>query len=139
MRAAGLSRQQRRAINREAEKKPPRLTPVPQEQWPADPPGALSTRLGVWVSQKFLVQHFKESKSGAQRLSINRTTVDATGDWCDEISWDELQQIKRDVGFGNYCAVEIFPPDIDLVNVANMRHLWLLGTPPPFMWRSPPI
>lgn len=32
-------------------------------------------------------------------------------------------------------AGEVFPAESDVVNVANMRHLWLLREPPPFGWR----
>lgn len=67
------------------------------------------------------------------RLSINKTSHN--GDtWDDNITWDELQKIKNECGYGDACAVEIFPPDESVVNVANMRHLWLLPEPPSFMW-----
>lgn len=31
---------------------------------------------------------------------------------------------------------QIYPDDDNIVNVANMRHLWLLPEPPAFMWRE---
>jgi hypothetical protein len=39
------------------------------------------------------------------------------------ISWEILQKIKRQV-LGDVVAVEIFPIDSDVVNLANTRHLW---------------
>ena len=48
----------------------------------------------------------------------------------------ELQDIKRQAGLGDYMAVEIYPKDRDIVNVANMRHLWVLRDPLQFGWRK---
>lgn len=42
------------------------------------------------------------------------------------LSWEELQEGKRDLGFGDCLAVEIYPPDAEVVNEANIRHLWVL-------------
>jgi hypothetical protein len=55
--------------------------------------------------------------------------------WADGITWDTLQLLKRECGHGERWAVEVYPPDTDIVNVANMRHLWLLRAPPPFGFR----
>ncbi len=47
-------------------------------------------------------------------------------DGTDGISWDELQHIKN-LAFGaEATAVEIFPPMSQLVNIKNIRHLWLV-------------
>ena len=43
-------------------------------------------------------------------------------------------QVKREIGFGDWYALEIFPRDGDIVNVANMRHLWMLATPLSIGW-----
>lgn len=45
----------------------------------------------------------------------------------DGISWDALQQIKNDVLGEDVLAVEIYPPQDDVVNRTNMRHLWAAG------------
>jgi hypothetical protein len=52
----------------------------------------------------------------------------------DGIAWEDLQRLKAEIGKGDYCAVEIYPRDRDLVNVANMRHLWLLPEVPGYCW-----
>lgn len=89
-----------------------------------------------WRSSRFVVVLWMEP-NGARRLSINRTEIDAlTGHQKDGISWDDLQRCKSEAGFGETCAVEIYPPDDQVTNVANMRHLFLLDTPPSFMWRK---
>jgi hypothetical protein len=125
-------RAQQAAINKAAGSLPAALTAVPREQWPPPLPGSRQRLpFAVWRSRFFLVQAYDVPAGGAScRLSIRRVNAG------DRITWDELQQIKRDVGYGDACAVEMFPPDRDVVNVANMRHLWIV-TQPPFMWSKP--
>lgn len=90
----------------------------------------------AWRSKDFLCQ-LAECASGYLRLSINRTVVDVTNRrWRDGITWDELMRVKRECGYGEWFAVELFPADDDEVNVANIRHLWLLREPPPYAWRK---
>ena len=67
-------------------------------------------------------------------MSVNRTDVDNAGGWKQNISWEDMQQLKRQAGFGNHYAVEVFPRDIDIVNVANMRYLWILEKPLKIGW-----
>ena len=49
-------------------------------------------------------------------------------DGADGIPWDDLQHIKNDVLGADVAAVEIYPPQGDLINEANMRHLWTVPT-----------
>jgi hypothetical protein len=108
------------------------MTLVCEDEWKH----IVSKPLAVWRSSKFLVQMFPAAEGG-QRLSINRVTQNRGGDWDDNITWDELMQIKTECGFGNRWAVEIFPPTQHIVNVANMRHLWLVEpTTVPFAWQT---
>jgi hypothetical protein len=109
------------------------LTSVPRERWSPDTYDP--KRIEVYLCRRFLVQVFDEG-NGIRRLSINRTQRD--GDkWLDGITWDELQRIKHDIGMGDAYAVEVYPRDIDIVNVANMRHLWVLPQPLPDVgWAS---
>ena len=73
---------------------------------------------------------------GVERLSICRTAI--TGDrWTDGISWNDIQRLKHECGRGDKFAVEIYPADKDVVNVANMRHIWILDEPPVYAWRKP--
>lgn len=120
-------KQQNRLYTRE-------LVPVPPEKWPTafNPVREKYTITHVWRSSDFLVQVINEG--GHIRLSINRAQIDDSGQWKDNITWDELQHIKNACGFPSHAAVEVFPPASKVVNVANMRHLWILPEPPPFMW-----
>lgn len=82
---------------------------------------------GVWRSADYLVQIVREGNSGLLRISVNRTMVQRTGDdWLDGISWDELQRVKREIGFGDRLCVEIYPRHKDIVNIANIRHLFVM-------------
>lgn len=89
----------------------------------------------VWRSRGFMVQQF-ERLGQPVRLTIQRTTLRADGEWMDEITWDDLQRIKREIGYGDRFAVEAYPEDRDVVNIANLRHLWLMSETPAWAWRK---
>src|SRR4051812_17721121 len=108
-------------LKRENEKYPWHLIEVPRERWPQDP---RTNRAKLWRSRDFLVQEFAEH-DGMIRLSVNRTAVSNSGGWSQDITWDELQSLKHQCGYGDNDAVEIYPRNDDLVNVANMRHLFI--------------
>lgn len=91
----------------------------------------------AWRNAEFLVQLYDDD--GHPRLSVNRTRLAPNRqDWADGITWDELQQIKTDVGYAELWAIEIYPPDNQTINDANLRHLWLLEEPPAQGWRFTP-
>lgn len=124
---------QLRQLRRDNLRWPPTLARVPWEQWPPTLDGQVCPRLKVLRSRSFLVQVFEES--GHLRLSVNRTEWDARRQsWREDISWDDLQRLKAEAGYPDRWAVEIFPADAEIVNVANMRHLWLLQEAPAFAW-----
>lgn len=124
-----------RELERENAKHPVTLTEVPRNTWSEPMLTAIRGPRRVWRSREFLVQEFLEPAAGVLvRLSVNRTQLSG-GRWSENITWDELQRIKREVGYGTSDAVEVYPCDADVVNVANMRHLWVLAEPLPFAWR----
>ncbi len=45
-------------------------------------------------------------------------------------SWSDMQRIKNEIVGKDRVAVEVYPPESDLVDQANMYHLWVL--PPGF-------
>ena len=105
------------------------LSPVPPDKWPQRPAGLVE----VWRNQRFLVQIYHDN--GYERMSVIRSSRN-DGEWADGITWDELQQLKRECGRGDAWAVEIYPAERHVVNVANMRHLWILPKPPQYGWRN---
>lgn len=124
------TREQRRRLERENRKRPTTLQEVPRHEWPN--PNAPQVR--VLRSRDFLVQVFDEPLPVLVRLSISRTTHNGER-WEDGITWDELQRVKREAGYGNMDAVEVFPSDQDVVNVANMRHLFVMAEAIGYAWR----
>lgn len=113
---------------------PAELVEIPRHKWAPEQRAAREIKR-VLRNNGFLVQVFEDG--GTLRLTVQRTEWDAKVDcWRAGITWDELQDLKRQAGYGDRCAVELYPPDDKVVNVANLRHLWLLDEPPPFMWRQ---
>lgn len=132
-----LGRAERRAaimyMESQNKKWPAHLVDVPEDQWPVGRHLTLRPSR-VLRSSEFIVQEFHEND--VTRLSVNRTHVDpATMRWVDGITWEELQQVKAECGYGDREAVEVYPPDRDVVNVGNLRHLWVLPDLVPFAWR----
>ena len=107
--------------------------PVAFRDWPRIKSGA-KVPIYVLQSAQFLVQVFIE-ENDILRLTIN--SVKRRGNnWQDGITFDELQSIKNAIGYGDRLAVEIYPEDRELINDANMRHLWVLPERdrPSFAW-----
>jgi hypothetical protein len=127
-----LTRDERRQLARDNARQPAALTIVPRDTWPAHLQD--DKRLRVWRSRDYLVQEFAAAAPALVRLSVNRTSRDGER-WAADLSWDELQRIKEHCGYHQHDAVEIYPPTIDEVNVANMRHLWVLRDRLGFAWR----
>lgn len=136
-----LSRSDRRAMaafaRAEAARRPEKLTEIPRSRWPrhylTDPQAPTK----AYESREFLAQLYDAgSREGrtTMRLSVCRVTLKDDGRWEENLSWDELMRVKRECGFGDLYAVEIYPQDDQIVNVANMRHLWLLATPLTIGW-----
>jgi hypothetical protein len=79
-------------------------------------------------NKHYLVQIFADN--GYTRLSICRTSLQCDGvRWADGITWDELMAVKTAVGYGSAWCVEAYPPDDCVVNVANIRHLFVVPEP----------
>ncbi|UXE04726.1 hypothetical protein SEA_NETTUNO_60 [Gordonia phage Nettuno] len=88
----------------------------------------------VWQSRDFLAVLFRDGDH--RRLTVNRTQFDTrTNTWREGISWDELMTVKAECGFADAWAVEVYPPADQTVNVAAMRHLWLLDSAPSYAWK----
>lgn len=132
MGTASTTRAQRRQLERNNAKQPVALCEVPREQWPI---ACACSQLRVLRSRDFLVQEFAANAPALVRLSVCRTSLDGER-WQDGITWDDLQRIKRECGYGNADAIEVFPADADVVNVANMRHLWIMAEPVACAWRK---
>jgi len=125
------TRQQRRILGRQNAQMPAALVEIPRAEWP-NPNGP---QLRVLRSRDFLVQEFPAEGPAIVRLSVNVTALDGQR-WKDGISWDDLQRLKAEAGYPMHDAVEVYPRATDVVNVANMRHLWVMRDLVPFAWRK---
>lgn len=122
------TRTQRRLLAKDNARQPGTLRQIPPAEWPNFPPGLFE----VWRSSAFLVQFYTEPNN-FQRMSVSRTVHN--GDtWVDQVTWDELMQLKRECGRGDRDALEVFPADAHVVNIANMRHLFFPPEPVAFKW-----
>lgn len=118
----------------ESKKYTDHLMLIPKSEWPNSQQPNL---VDAWRSRDYLVQIFKEKSSLAPfRMSVNRIGIDGKGDWKQDIPWEDLQRMKNELGWGGFDAVEVYPARQDTVNVANMRHLWIMADPLEFAWRK---
>ncbi len=88
----------------------------------------------IWRSNNYLLFIF--AFESHERISVLRTELNIAGRFAQGISWDDLMRLKSECGRGKEWAVECYPPDDEVVNVQNMRHLWLLRTAPLYGWHS---
>ena len=117
------------------------LSEIPEIQWPPSAKARMTKLpVRVWIGCGYLVQAYDEA-DGVVRLTVNSTKHESLR-WADGIRWDDLQAIKSACGYGDRDAVEVYPRTADVVNVANMRHLWILPDQHaseqaiPFAWRK---
>jgi hypothetical protein len=136
-----LNREQRRQMaayaREQAAKRPAALTEIPRSRWPAHCLTDPQAPVKAFESRKYLAQLYDAGAHEGRttmRLSVCRVTLKDDGRWEEDLQWAELMQVKRECGFGDWYAVEVYPRDSDIVNVANMRHLWLLSTPLTIGW-----
>lgn len=113
-----------------------KFEPIPKEKW-VQPILSRSLLVKAYKNRDFVVQVYEEP-TGYTRISVNRTTTlgfNSYGPiWKGGITWDQLQDIKNAIGYENSWLVECYPPESELVNVANMRHLFVLPESPVFGW-----
>ena len=116
----------RRGLHRESKEFPNHLIRCPDLE--KERPNGI---LEMWRSRHFVALIYDQD--GFIRVSVNRAAVKNNGHWKEGISWDDLMRIKREIGRADQYAVEVYPSDRDLVNVANIRHLFLVDRPD-FAW-----
>ena len=102
---------------------------VPRELWPPMS-GMECVPLDVWRSTDYLAVLYEQRIDGRRRLSVNSVKRNSRGLWRDGITWDELQRVKNECLGDDVWCVEVYPAQEKLVNVSNIRHLWVLDGPP---------
>lgn len=94
------------------------------------PPGTVGPR--GWVAE-FTTAHRnnvfavldRTLKNGVRHLAISSLSEDRP-------TWHEAQRIKDEIAGENATAVEVYPPRAEIVDDANMYHLWIVPDPLPF-------
>jgi hypothetical protein len=108
---------------------------VPRSEWPFMP-GFETVPLRVWRSADYLAVLYEQRADGNRRLTVNSVRRKAERkrksgtDWRDGITWDELQRVKNECLGEDVWCVEVYPAQDKVVDVANMRHLFVLDGPP---------
>lgn len=124
-----LNRQQRRALEKTKRALiatyPEKLTKVDENDPNMPYTSHASDLREVWRNKQFTVLVWRVP--GGTKMSVQRNEWDShTRRYKDGITWDEIMEIKRAIGFGNMCGVEFFPPDDEVINIANVRHIWFI-------------
>jgi hypothetical protein len=132
------NRKERRSLRKNHQatinKYPVNLTPVTEDEYYAKSGKRFANNLiSCFVSRSFFVQVYSEGIY--RRISVNRNKLNNNAQWEQNITWEELQSIKNEIGYSEKDCVEVYPASIDEVNVSNMRHLWIMDSPLPFAWR----
>lgn len=110
-----------------------RLREVPKIKWWTKTSTSSNREIvQVFKNDRFLVQIRKQGDT--IRISVNRVDYqileDGTPNWLEGITWDDLQQIKNECGYRDKWMCEYYPPESEVVNIANIRHLWLMDEAP---------
>ncbi len=92
---------------------------------------AMGDLLEAWRNNIYAVQVFARARINApsvKHLAIRRHDGDEVHGWSD------LQRIKNEIVGPDFAALEVYPPESDVVDQANMRHVFVLpkGEPAPF-------
>lgn len=125
----------RKHLRQENRRWPAHLVEVLRCDWPLEDFGRVGSRDRVLRSAGFLVQESLQA-NGYVLLGVNRTWLGDDGRFEAGITWDELMELKRQAGYADRDALEVYPRERDVVNVANMRWLWLPPEPVSFAWRA---
>lgn len=123
----------RRWMAVDAAKHGEKFVEMPLEGVRVRPPGMVR----ALRNRHYLVQVYEPPAKAPHvlcRLSVNRALLNDRGGWLDGITWDQLQAVKCGAGYADHDAIEVYPRERDVVNVANIRHLWVLREALPWVW-----
>lgn len=74
----------------------------------------------VWINDKYCVMARTIDTAWGK---VDHACIRNVGST--DIPWKEKQKIKNELWGKNYTAIEVFPTESELVDVANMYHLWI--------------
>jgi len=111
------------------------MAKIPISEWPLAVASMTKPPIMAFRSRDFFAA-FYDDPNGYLRMSVQRVVQFGDGNWKDGITWDEMQRVKAQCGFAESWMVEVYPPESEVVNVANIRHLFLLAEAPPYSWQK---
>lgn len=76
--------------------------------------------LRAWKNNLYVVQLFQIGADKHQRLTIRRNDGQPIH------KWHDFQRIKNEIVGESATAIEVYPPQADLVDEAHLYHLWIL-------------
>jgi hypothetical protein len=102
-------------------------------KWNAAHAGSWGPMIGYWHNALYIVMAYDRSTSWGRivHLAIRKLDNDGPGS---DVPWAHKQRIKTELIGPRRVAIELFPSEHELVDEANMYHLWVLpeGTTVPF-------
>jgi len=115
------------------------LLPLPPdsrwERWQTNPehPHTPKGCTECWFSRVYIVQVAQTRHEPWKRLSIRRLNGTEIRE-----NWNELWTIKNEIAGEDTTAVEVYPSTTDLVDLAPMRHLFVVPAdfPLPCLWKK---
>lgn len=94
-----------------------RLEPGP------NPAGRVGDAVGTLVNNLYMVFLCKDTVTEwgiVSRLMVRRN------DGKTDVPWKDMQRIKTEVFGSTRTGIQVFPPEADLVDDANIYHVWVL-------------
>lgn len=61
------------------------------------------------------------------RFAVHLAVSSLTGD---RPTWHEMQRIKSDLAGPNATGIEVYPPDAEIIDAADMFHIWIVSDLP---------
>lgn len=71
-------------------------------------------------------QHIVEARDVPTCIGVISWLTVRRADGTEIQSWDELQRVKNEIAGPERLAVEFYPPQANVINLENLRHLWVL-------------
>lgn len=95
------------------------LTFSKREDWLKKAPGAIA----VYENSKYIVEEWPciADCGYSTRLVIRRFDKEPIH------SWTDFQRIKSEIAGPEKVAIEIYPPESELTDTANIYHLWVIS------------
>ncbi len=124
-----MNRAERRRISRDIGKQTPWVEQISPKKSGVKNKGWFSELDKAWSNGKYVVMARNiQTEWGAVTHACIRNAAST------DIPWREKQRIKNELFGTERFAFEVFPPKSQLVDEANMYHLWIfpLGVPLPF-------